>query len=403
MKNQVVICVGLLLLGQASFAQQAGWVGSWGAAPIPPREAFGPRPATPSFDNETIRQVMRLSVGGERLRLRLTNEYGPMPLDIGAAQIAILDSDGMPVSGTERVVTFGGNTSTTMPAGAPVLSDPIELAVDDLANLEVSLYLPGSTGQCTCHAIGLQDTYVSEPGDFTSVRFTPAATIQSKAFLSGVEVWTEVAGVVVTLGDSITDGFGSTPDANRRWPDLLAERLNSRSGEMRVGVVNQGVSGNRVLSDGAGESALARFDRDVLAVPGVTHLIVFEGINDLGVGFGGFEGVPRGRPVTVESMISGYRQLIARAHAHNIRIYAATIAPFEGAGYYTPEGEEVRQAINAWIRESGEFDAVLDFAAVWADADNPGQIAAGLHSGDFLHGSDAGYDALADSIDLSLF
>lgn len=403
MKYQAAICTALLLLGQVSLAQHTGWVGSWGAAPIPPREAFGPRPATPSFDNETIRQVVRLSVGGQRLRLRLTNEYGPMPLDIGAAQIAILDTEGVPLGGTERVVTFGGSTSATMPAGAPMLSDPIELAVDDLAIVEVSLYLPGNTGQCTCHAIGMQDTYVSEPGDFTGVRFTPAATIQSKAFLSVVEVWTEVTGVVVTLGDSITDGFGSTHGANRRWPDFLTERLMARSGEMRFGVVNQGVSGNRMLSDGAGESALARFDRDVLSVPGVSHVIVFEGINDLGVGFGGFEGVPRGRPVTVDSIISAYRQLIARAHAHNLRIYGATIAPFEGAGYYTSEGEAARQAINTWIRESGEFDAVLDFAAVWADAERPEQIAAGLHSGDFLHGSDAGYEALADSIDLSLF
>ncbi len=252
---------------------------------------------------------------------------------------------------------------------------------------------------------------VSATGDFTAGTFTPAQTIQARAFVSGVEVLTNAAGVVVTLGDSITDGVGSTSGANRRWPDLLAERLAARQRGGRFGVVNHGISGNRLLNSGAGESALARFDRDVLSVPGVTHVVVFVGVNDLGFAYGSFEGplaalrnlMPAGAPATTETMIAGYRQLIARAHAAGLKIYGATIAPYEGAGYFSAEGETARQAINTWIRGSKELDAVLDFDAVLRDPAKPARITEGLHSGDFLHGSDAGYRALADSIDLALF
>jgi lysophospholipase L1-like esterase len=257
----------------------------------------------------------------------------------------------------------------------------------------------------------MQAAFVSAAGDFTAGAFTPAETVQARAFLSGVEVLTNAAGVVVTLGDSITDGVGSTAGANRRWPDLLAERLAARRRGGRIGVVNHGISGNRVLNDGAGASALARFDRDVLSVPGATHVIVFEGVNDLGFAFGSFEGplaamrslFPAGMPATLETMIAGYRQLIARARAAGLEIYGATIAPYEGAAYFSAEGEAVRQAVNSWIRDSGEFDAVLDFDAVLRDPAQPARMKDGLHSGDFLHGSDAGYRAVADSIDLGLF
>lgn len=390
-------------------AQTPGWVGSWGASPVPPAVAAGPFPATPSFDHQTVRQVVRLSVGGDQVRLRLSNEYGAEPLEIGAARVALVDQGGALQPGTERAVTFDGRPSAIASAGAPLLSDPIDLRVDDLAVLSVSLYFPGETGACTCHGTGMQDGFVSGPGDFTTGTFTPAQTIQMRAFLSGVEVRSNARGAVVAFGDSITDGIGSTAGANRRWPDLLAERLASQNAH--VGVVNHGISGNRVLSDGAGESALARFDRDVLSVPGATHVIVFEGVNDLGIGFGSFDGplaamqklMPRGVPVSQETMIAGYRQLIARAHAEGLKIFGATIAPYEGAAYFSEGGEAVRQAVNTWIRESGEFDAVLDFDAVLRDPAHPARMADGLHAGDFLHGSDAGYRAVAESIDLSLF
>lgn len=405
------LCLLLFCLLLPAQAQDVRWIGSWGASPLPPSPAMGPFPATPAFNDQTIRQVFRLSAGGDALRVRFSNEYGTKPLEIGAARLVLLDADGKPRAGSERMVSFAGAEGAVIPAGAPLLSDPIELPVPDLAAVAVSLYLAGDTGPCTCHQVGMQDAQVSGPGDHTAAGFEPAGTLPARAFITGIEVRNPAAGgAIVAFGDSITDGVGSTPGANRRWPDLLAERLAARGGA-RFGVVNHGISGNRVLNSGAGESALARFDRDVLSVAGVTHVIVFEGVNDLGIGFGRFEGpmramqdaMPPSGPVTVQTMIAGYRQLIARAHARGVKIIGATIAPYEGAAYWTPEGETARQAINAWIRESGEFDAVLDFDAVLRDPAQPTRMEDGLHSGDFLHGSDAGYRALAESIDLSLF
>ncbi|MGD8324996.1 MAG: SGNH/GDSL hydrolase family protein [Gammaproteobacteria bacterium] len=410
MKRSILL-VFVLILACLPAAAQERWIGTWGASPLPPTPGGGPFPQTPGFENQTIRQIVRLSAGGDRLRLRLSNEYGAQPLEIGAASVAIARPDGSIRMRTQQKVTFGGQASAVIPAGAPLLSDPVDLAVDELEIVSVSLYLPGMTGACTCHQTGMQMAEVSAPGDFTDGTFEPADTIQARAFLSGIEVRTdEAAGVVVTFGDSITDGVGSTVGANNRWPDVFAERLAGRSGPS-FGVVNQGISGNRVLSDGAGESAIARFDRDVLSVPGVTHVIVFEGINDVGVAFGSFgeelagleDLMPRGPEVTEQSLIAGYRQLIARAHSKGLKIYGATIAPYEGAAYYADEGERVRLAVNAWMRTSGEFDAVIDFDAVLRDPEQPSMIAEGLHSGDFLHGSDAGYEAMAASIDLALF
>jgi len=407
--------VALLLISFSAFAQERAWTGSWGASPLPPSEAAGPFPATPSFENQTIRQIVRLSVGGSRVRLRLTNEYGSQALAVGAARIAIVGAangaSGAVVPGSERVVTFAGKPSAVIPAGAPLLSDPIELTVSDLGVLAISLYFPENTGPCTCHATGMQDTLVSARGDFTASAFAPAQTIQDRAFLSGVEVQSDAAGVIVAFGDSITDGIGSTAGANRRWPDLLAERLLTRRRGGKLGVVNEGISGNRVLNAGAGDSALARFDRDVLSVPRATHVIVFEGVNDLGAAFGRFEGplaglralMPIGAPTTAETLIAGYRQLISRSHAAGLKIYGATIAPYEGAFYFSAEGEAARQQVNSWIRSSGELDGFLDFDAVLRDPAKPTQIKEGLHAGDFLHGSDAGYRALADSIALTVF
>ena len=411
MRFRTLALTALLALPFAALAKDDGWVGSWGASPLPPAQATARFPATPSFGNQTIRQVVRLSVGGERIRLRLTNEYGAQPLDVGAARVALADSAGAIQPGTERVVTFSGRTSTTIAAGSPLLSDPIDLVVGPLASLSVSLYFPQDTGQCTCHQVGLQETYVSAPGDFTAGTFTPASTLQARAFLSGVDVLAPKAKAVVVLGDSISDGVGSTAGANRRWPDLLAERLNTQGRRATPwGVVNHGISGNRVLANGAGESALARFDRDVLSVPGATHVIVFEGVNDLGIAFGvappatGGAAAPLMDPVFgSDLLIAGYRQIIARAHARGLLVFGATIAPYEGAGYYRPEGNAVREAVNNWIRTGGEFDAVLDFDAVLRDPAKPTQIKDGLHSGDHLHGSDAGYRAIAASIDLKLF
>lgn len=410
MKHLSVLAGVSILLCAPAIAQQR-WIGSWGASPQPPIPENGTPLQTLTFTDQTIRQIVRLSAGGDRVRLRLSNEYGTRPLQIGAVTIALARTDGTLRTRSLQEVTFAGQTSAVIAAGAPLFSDPVDLEVDELETLAISMYLPGETGACTCHQTGFQTALVSGPGDYTNDAFEPEQMIQARAYLSGVEVYTnDAAGVVVTLGDSITDGFGSGVDANNRWPDILARRLAARRGPS-FGVVNQGISGNRVLSDGIGESALARFDRDVLSVAGVTHVVVLEGINDVGVAFGSFGEaeadfaivMPRTGEVRAQMLIAGYRQLIARAHSQGLRIYGATITPFLGATYYSEEGESVRQAVNSWIRTGDEFDGVIDFDSAVRDAEQPLQIADGLHSGDYLHGSDAGYTAMGESIDLTLF
>jgi lysophospholipase L1-like esterase len=368
---------------------------------------MGPFPGTPSFTNVTIRQVVRVSAGGGYVRVRLSNEYGTRPLVVGKAAIAVANPAGEIQPGTVHALSFDGKPGATIPPGAPLLSDALELQVAPLSSLSISVYFPEETGPCTCHQTGMQTGYVSEPGDFTGAGQFPAhEKIQMRAFISGVEVQTGGKAVVV-LGDSISDGVGSTPDANRRWPDHLAERLLKRSA---WGVVNMGISGNRVLSGGLGDSALTRFDRDVLSVPGAAYVIVFMGVNDLGISYGHAEGpmaeafkalVPP-HPVTAEQMIAGYRQLIDRAHSKGLKIIGATITPYGGAAYYSAEGERIRQAINTWIRTGRAFDGVIDFDAVIRDPADPTRIKEGFHMGDHLHGSDAAYGAMAQAIDLSL-
>jgi lysophospholipase L1-like esterase len=411
MRAGVQVMYGLLVaLGLCSIGRSAEWVQTWGAAPIPPQPALGPFPATPSFENVTIRELVRVSSGGQRVRIRFTNEYGTRPLAIGAARMAIADEKGTIEPGSERALTFNGQPSVSIPAGAPFLSDPVVLAVGNLATLSITIYLPEATGTCTCHATGMQTAFVSGAGDYTGKPFEPQQTIESRAFLSGVEV--EVARgarAVVVLGDSISDGVGSTVNADRRWPDLLATRLEATA-KPGWGIVNMGISGNQVLSDGAGQSALARFDRDVLAVPGARVLVIFEGVNDLGLSFGHFEGpmaealknwMPASK-ATADSLIGAYRQLIARARAHGLKVLAATITPYGGAFYYSQEGEAVRQTVNAWIRSTREVDGVLDFDKAVRDPADPTQIRDGYHPGDHLHGTDSAYAAMAAAVDLSL-
>ena len=373
------------------------WRTSWAAPPGPPMGEIPGAPAgaaTPIFNNQTIVQVVRLSAGGRRLRLRLSNEYGVIPLVIGGVRVVVI-RDGTPVSGAAREVTFGGTRTARIPSHSPLLSDPVELPVQELTSLQVRIYLPEATGPCTCHAVGLEKAEISPPGDYTDRPFTPASRADGRAFLSAVEVEGPSRRLgVVAFGDSITDGYRSTTGANRRWPDRFAERLAAAHRE--VAVANEGLSGNRVLSDGAvpifGESALTRFDRDVLGLSGVTHMIVLEGVNDLG-----------GRPEpSAEALIAGYRQLIVRAHAHRIRITLATILPYKGAAYFRPEGEAVRIAVNTWIRKAREADSVVDFDAVMRDPHDQARMRADLQSGDWLHPNDAGYRAMGDAVPTKL-
>ncbi|WP_293905037.1 SGNH/GDSL hydrolase family protein [Phenylobacterium sp.] len=397
------VLVGALALLAAHAQAAPRWIGSWGASPTPPMVVASSMPArflAPSFENQTVAQVVRLSAGGGRLRLRLSNEYGAKPLLIGAARVALVGPDGGVVAGSARTVTFAGAATATIPPAAPLLSDAVALKVPPLARLRVSLFLPGPTGPCTCHMSGQEFVVATGPGDLTAGPL-PAATgpAQYRAFLTGVEVETGVPGrVIVALGDSITDGAASTPGKDHRWPDRLAERLAQAYPGRAMAVVNAGIGGNRVLSDPPialfGQSALTRFDRDVLSTPGATDVILLEGVNDLGASVG--------RP-SAQDMIAGYRQLIDRAHAHGLRIVGATILPYGGAAYFTAEGEAARQAINAWIRKPGNFDAAIDLDAAVRDPATPTKMRAELQSGDWLHPNDAGYRAMGEAIDLGLF
>jgi lysophospholipase L1-like esterase len=372
---------------------------------------MGAFPATPVFHDQTIRQIVRLSGGGIELRVRFTNEFGLARVEIGSAHVAIAAEGGAIQPGSDHVLTFAGKTTAAIQPGAPLLSDPVKVNVPALSSLAISIYLPGTVDSCTCHRTAMQTAYEVSGQQTAATTLPGAQALQTRVLLSAVEVASaKPAATIVILGDSISDGVGSTSDANRRWPDLLAKRLVRSKGAI-VNVSNEGISGNRIVSDGQGVSALVRFDRDVLATPGLAYVIIFEGINDIGAAYmppiqgpmaDYFKRQP-GPPVSAEDMISAYRQMIGRAHVEGVKVIGATITPYEGAAYASAEGEAQRQLVNAWIRTSGAFDAVLDFDAVLRDPTHPARIRDGLHAGDHLHGSDAGYEAIANSIDLSLF
>jgi lysophospholipase L1-like esterase len=399
---------GAAVLALATPAQ-AEWVASWTAAPHAPLGSAGPFAAA-SYDNVTISQILRISEGGRKLRVKFSNRYGAAPLEIGAARIVQIDASGREIAGTSRTLTFGGEAGAVIPRGAPFVSDAVDVDLPDLARMKVEIYLPTPTGPCTCHVTGTDELAVSPPGNFVGKPFEPVDRKQFRAFLAGIEVDSpDALGTIVAYGDSITDGVGSTPGANRRWPDILANRLQDAGQEWAV--ANQAISGNRVLSPGMGESALSRFDEDVLSLPGVKYIIVFEGVNDIGQRFGpqrGPGGAPGGLsldqpPITAEQMIAGYKQIVARAHEKGIKVIGSPIGPYMGAGYWTEEGEAARQTINDWIVNSGTFDGVVRLDTAFADPAEPRQMREGYHMGDHLHGSDAGLEAVGNSIDLALF
>jgi len=384
-------------------SQPNTWISSWTASPQAPR---GVVPA--SFSNRTIRQIVHLSVGGNKVRVRLSNEFGTRPVLIGAASVAAAGGGAAVAPGSLHPLTFGDAKSIIIAPGAPALSDPVELNVSALSDVAVSLYLPDTTDVGTVHQTGLQTAYVSPAGDFTgSAEFPAVDRFANRFFLSGVMVEASApARAIVAFGDSITDGTNSTVNANSRWPDVLSRRL--RQAGLPLAVLNQGIAGNRVLTDGLGASALARFDRDVLSQPGVSHVVIFLGINDIGIPGGAFE--PRGIVRTAEEIIAGYKQLIELAHLHAIKVIGSPLTPFENAlsggsnqGYFTPDKEAKRQAVNKWIRTSGAFDGLIDFERVIADPEHPSAIASTYDSGDHLHPNDAGYKAMGEAIDLKLF
>ena len=381
-------------------AQQDHWVGTWATAPF----------AAPNKDgglgsqDVTLRQIVHTSLGGSRVRIVLSNEFGTDPLTIGAAHVAL--SAGPKSSeitlGSANALTFSGKPSITIPAGAIAVSDPADLKLPALADLAVSLFLPAQAiHTLSQHGFAAQTNYLVD-GDVVSHKTLDAAkTNTSWYFLKGVDV---LAGAndaaVVAFGDSITDGALSTFDTNQRWPDVLGRRLHADKKTEGLAILNEGIGGNRVLHDGTGPSALARFDRDVLAQAGVKYLILMESINDIG---GATSPKNPHDPVSAADLIAGLQQMTERAHIHGIKVFGATLTPYVGAGYQSSAGEAMRTAVNDWIRSSQSLDGVMDFDLATRDPSNPTVFAKFADSGDHLHPNDAGYKAMGDAIDLKLF
>lgn len=377
------------------------WVGAWAPGLVTVDQS--------AFRNQTLRLIVRPTLGGKRLRVRLSNLYGSAKLTLGGAHIGLRDgASERIVAGSDRMLTFGGESAAVIGPGALIVSDPVDLDVAALADLAVSLYIPGHVPESfpiTGHGNSHQTSYLSLEGDHTAATVLPIKTkTENWYFLSAVEMLVPAdCGGIVCFGDSLTEGNLSSLDSNSRWPDQLARRLVARGGR-RFGVMNQGIGGNRILHDMRGDSGLRRFDRDVLAQPGVTHVVVYIGTNDLRNQRGNADEV-----VTAAQMIGGLKQLGLRAKAAGLTVYGATMIPYENDTYFpgawTPEGEAKRQTINAWMRRDGRefFDALIDFDKAVLDPAHPSSMRAEYDCGDHLHPSDNGYRHMGDAIDLGLF
>jgi lysophospholipase L1-like esterase len=411
-----VLAGGALVLGAAALAPAAtsalasakapaheSWVATWAASPMS---------GTTSFSNQTVRNIIYTSVGGNRLRIQLSNTFGSTPLTVGDVSVGVVLDGAQLVPGTSHAVTFSGQRSVTIAAGSQVLSDPVAMRVRPLEELAVSVYLPSATGPATNHAIAEQTNYIASGdhvGDAAATAYT--STTGSWYFVDGLDVRSSTAsGTIVAFGDSITDGYQSESGSNARWPNYLARRLDALLGNAAPGVVDEGISGNRILNNSScfGVSALSRFERDALSQPGVKAVIVLEGINDIGFAGNPDTGcsVPNDPTVTAGQIEAGYRELIKMAHARGVRIYLGTLTPFAGSnptygGYYgTPHGEALRTEVNNWILTSSDFNGVINFAKATQDPFNPLYLNPVYNSGDSLHPGDLGYEAMADAIPL---
>ncbi|UWZ82420.1 SGNH/GDSL hydrolase family protein [Occallatibacter riparius] len=392
---------GLVLAALTTTAVAQGqthWVGTWATSPMGVTEGWSMK----VFSGTTVREIVHISAGGAQVRVRFTNEFSPDPLTLRDAHVAVSAGGGAVKDGTDHPVTFGGATSVRIAPGAAIYSDPVAMEAAPLSDLAISFYVPAQTMRAeTFHGFADQDGWIAQ-GNVSGAATLPSPTkLTSWYFISGVDVpATEGSKAIVMLGDSITDGALSTANANRRWPDVLAGRLNQERGMEHVSVLNEGIGGNRVLNEGFGPSAISRFDRDVLAQNGAKYLVVLEGINDIGrlQRLSGPED-----EITAETMEFGLKQIVDAAHLHGLKVYGATLTPYGGAGYSTDKGEQIREAVNQWIRTSGTFDGVIDFDQITRDPQNPNRFNPLYDSGDHLHPNDAGYKAMGEGIDLKLF
>lgn len=421
-------CAALLiaaaaLLSASAAAAQDRWVSAWGTAQqlapmptprMPPRPAGEKMPAPPppepspivptpaTLNDQTVRMIVRPSIGGSTLRIQLSNASGGEPMTIGRTRLAKSAGNGAIATGSDRPVTFSGGQSVTIQPGAVAISDPVALDVAAFELLAVSIHLPGETPVNTLHPLGLRTTYIAKGDRTGDAALAGADTNRSYFWLTGVEVIApESAGTIVAFGDSITDGYATTPDSARAWPDLLAERLQRDPRTRGMAVINMGISGNRVRRDGAGLAALARFDRDVLARPGVRWVVLLEGVNDINIA--AIPGIPASEAVTADQLIAAYSQFIDRAHLHGIKVAGATITPTEGLWLYSEKTEALRQSVNGWIRNGGKFDAVVDFDAAVRDPARASRLNPAFDPGDHIHPNDAGNAAMADAVDIGIF
>ncbi len=380
------------LTGMRAKAKEGRWVGTWAASPQLTEPAN--TPPSPGLVDSTLRQIVHVSIGGNRIRIRFSNAFGLKPLTILSARIAVSDQGSRIQAETDKPLTFDDRFSIVIPPGSLMISDPIDFNLARLSDLAVSIHVNDSTKTITGHPGARCNSFLDQ-GDQTKARdLSRAISTPHWYYLCGVdvEVFDSDTFAVVVLGDSITDGRGSPTDGNGRWTDHLARRLQEVEATSHIGILNQGLGGNRLLNDGLGPNALARLDRDVLTQPGVRILIVFEGINDLGT-----------RSANAHEIINAYNQIIVRAHNCGLRVYGTTIAPCEGSFYFKPELEADRQRINRWIRESGRFDAIIDFDATTRDPRNPSRLSTAVDGGDHLHPGAEGYKIMANAIDVKLF
>ena len=377
------------------------WVATWATASYPMPGQAGHFGQT----DTTYREIIRATLPGPLVRVELTNRYGTEPLRIGAVHLALAAPGGEIQLASANALTFNGQPSITIPAGAVVVSDPAALNVPANADLAISIFVPAQTiSVVSGHGAAYTTSYFAAGNEVGLKALPSPETTGSWAFVKAVDVKTTYdTGAVVAFGDSITDGTGSTPDAHNSWPSLLALRLHENRKTKNLAILNEGIGGNRMLHFGAGPSALSRFDDDCIALPGVRYLILLEGINDIGHAEDGNPAHTPAHDATAETIIQAYVQLIERAHAHGIKVFMATLTPYQGAGYASASGETIRAEVNTWIRTNKLADGVIDFDAATRDKSNPETMAASTESRDHLHPGPGGYKSMAGAVDLKLF